>query len=535
MKQCSTCQEDFADKFSFCPVDGTPLSGLAAKKMEAAPTESEETIPSQPAAANESFSINSWEAGEAAEAAVDAGVYESVSATQQDDGEYHLTIMDDAGLVSRLTSELREVAHESQLTWPEFKRDPMGFSKRLVSGYGRMAGGFVSRPNVAIALITALLSMTVLAVGIAWVERSQSAGLSRFGIGLFGALAGGLLIALFVGWFTRGRSSSLKAQGANGGAQQYSTETDMPTVLTAMMAALVFAFMLIGLFVWLDHRGKQRQVIADKQRQDLEYQGMVEIPEEQEKVDKGTAGNNKGDGGGSKPKQEKPGGGGGGGREDQRPASAGKLPQASLTIPQVLAPDPNQIRLKNPSLAVAATIDADPLLFPPDSRNIPYGDPKSKSLELSSGPGTGNGIGTGDGGGVGSGDGGGVGPGRGGNTGGGDRREGGGGPGGGGGGDTDYNRTFRPNEVTQKARIIAKPSPEYTEEARKNQVTGTVTLQMVFSSSGAVTNIRAVNGLPYGLTEKAIAAARRIQFTPAQKDGRAVSQHIKVEYNFNIY
>ncbi len=26
MKQCTTCQEEFADKFSFCPVDGTPLN-----------------------------------------------------------------------------------------------------------------------------------------------------------------------------------------------------------------------------------------------------------------------------------------------------------------------------------------------------------------------------------------------------------------------------------------------------------------------------------------------------------------------------
>ena len=25
MKFCSRCQEEFADKFSFCPVDGTPL------------------------------------------------------------------------------------------------------------------------------------------------------------------------------------------------------------------------------------------------------------------------------------------------------------------------------------------------------------------------------------------------------------------------------------------------------------------------------------------------------------------------------
>src|SRR6185503_18279198 len=26
MKFCSTCKEEFADKFSFCPVDGTPLA-----------------------------------------------------------------------------------------------------------------------------------------------------------------------------------------------------------------------------------------------------------------------------------------------------------------------------------------------------------------------------------------------------------------------------------------------------------------------------------------------------------------------------
>src|SRR5216684_7494607 len=30
MKFCSTCQEQFADRFSFCPVDGTPLSAVPA-------------------------------------------------------------------------------------------------------------------------------------------------------------------------------------------------------------------------------------------------------------------------------------------------------------------------------------------------------------------------------------------------------------------------------------------------------------------------------------------------------------------------
>src|SRR6266550_4522919 len=34
MKSCSTCQEEFADKFSFCPVDGTPLSPVVARSEE---------------------------------------------------------------------------------------------------------------------------------------------------------------------------------------------------------------------------------------------------------------------------------------------------------------------------------------------------------------------------------------------------------------------------------------------------------------------------------------------------------------------
>ena len=51
----------------------------------------------------------------------------------------------------------------------------------------------------------------------------------------------------------------------------------------------------------------------------------------------------------------------------------------------------------------------------------------------------------------------------------------------------------------------------------------------------AVTNIRTVSGLPYGLTEKAIAAAHQIKFVPATKDGHQVSMWMQLEYNFNLY
>src|SRR5438876_11661051 len=38
MKFCNTCQEQFADRFSFCPVDGTPLSAVPAPTVTPAST-----------------------------------------------------------------------------------------------------------------------------------------------------------------------------------------------------------------------------------------------------------------------------------------------------------------------------------------------------------------------------------------------------------------------------------------------------------------------------------------------------------------
>src|SRR6476660_8922249 len=49
MKFCSTCEEQFADRFSFCPVDGTPLSAVAAPKVAppkaSAPVDVESSYP----------------------------------------------------------------------------------------------------------------------------------------------------------------------------------------------------------------------------------------------------------------------------------------------------------------------------------------------------------------------------------------------------------------------------------------------------------------------------------------------------------
>lgn len=98
------------------------------------------------------------------------------------------------------------------------------------------------------------------------------------------------------------------------------------------------------------------------------------------------------------------------------------------------------------------------------------------------------------------------------------------------------NRTiFSSRDVTSRAVIQGKPEPLYTERARRNQVRGMVRLRLVLGADGKVQHVYATRKLPDGLTEAAIAAARKIKFIPAIKDGRPVSQFVTIEYNFNIY
>ena len=100
---------------------------------------------------------------------------------------------------------------------------------------------------------------------------------------------------------------------------------------------------------------------------------------------------------------------------------------------------------------------------------------------------------------------------------------------------TDYTRVFAQREVDSKAQLVARPKAQYTDAARQNNVQGTVVLRVILSADGSVGSVTPVRGLSHGLTEKAIAAAKQIRFSPAIKDGRPVSVAVTVEYNFSVY
>ena len=225
-------------------------------------------------------------------------------------------------------------------------------------------------------------------------------------------------------------------------------------------------------------------------------------------------------------KKDDAGGGGGGGNNDPEPAAKGK-PPAMMDKPDI-APDVNMVRLENPALTQRVGVQGP---------TQPKVDPYSRYGLLngldndSNGPGSGTGIGTGRGGGVGSGNGSGLGSGSGGGAGSG--TGGGIGDGSGRGGPPGP-----PPAVIREStpvRIIAKPKAPYTDQARQNNVQGSVTLKITFLASGQVGSVVAVTRLPYGLTENAIAAAKQIRFEPKKVNGVPVTTTMTFQYGFNIY
>jgi TonB family protein len=92
-----------------------------------------------------------------------------------------------------------------------------------------------------------------------------------------------------------------------------------------------------------------------------------------------------------------------------------------------------------------------------------------------------------------------------------------------------------PKGPTVSVKMLSQPKPPYTEEARKNQISGTVVLKVTFNSNGTIGSITPVRGLGYGLTEQAIAAARRISFEPAKRGGVPYTSSRSVQYTFTLY
>jgi len=82
--------------------------------------------------------------------------------------------------------------------------------------------------------------------------------------------------------------------------------------------------------------------------------------------------------------------------------------------------------------------------------------------------------------------------------------------------------------------ITYKPNPVYTDEARSLKLEGEVLLEVEFAANGQLHVNRIVRGLGHGLDEAAVAAANKMRFKPASRNGQAMDSTAIVHVVFQL-
>jgi periplasmic protein TonB len=210
------------------------------------------------------------------------------------------------------------------------------------------------------------------------------------------------------------------------------------------------------------------------------------------------------------------GGGGGGGNQMKEPPRKAELPgKEKITVPATklpeVAPTPKP---PDPPAEQELTIPAKTL---GDAQQTAVGaiEGTNPSATLSQGTGTNGGAGTGSGSGIGPGQGSGLGAGFGGGAGGG---------------------AYRPGNGVEIPRVLRDVRPNYTADAMRAKVQGTVVVEAVVLPDGTVGEARILRSLDstFGLDEEALKAAKQWRFAPGTRFGQPVAVLVTIELTFTL-
>ena len=85
-----------------------------------------------------------------------------------------------------------------------------------------------------------------------------------------------------------------------------------------------------------------------------------------------------------------------------------------------------------------------------------------------------------------------------------------------------------------RPQIIAQAKPEYTIEARKARLQGTVICEVLIDREGCIQRARVLKGLPMGLDQAALDAIKQWVFLPARMDGKPVPVFYVLTTSFQL-
>jgi TonB family protein len=100
--------------------------------------------------------------------------------------------------------------------------------------------------------------------------------------------------------------------------------------------------------------------------------------------------------------------------------------------------------------------------------------------------------------------------------------------------ETDPAHVYRIGGGVSPPSLVKKVEPQYSDEAHKAHLEGTVALGVIIGSDGKARDFKILRSLGLGLDEKAIAAVSAWEFGPSTKDGQPVNVQAQIEMTFRM-
>ncbi len=100
----------------------------------------------------------------------------------------------------------------------------------------------------------------------------------------------------------------------------------------------------------------------------------------------------------------------------------------------------------------------------------------------------------------------------------------------------DTRGIYRPGNGVVMPRVLREWKPQYTSDAMRAKVEGSVSVECVVKADGTVGSVEVVRSLDrtYGLDDEAIKAAKQWKFAPGTKDGIPVAVVVTIELTFTL-
>ena len=95
-------------------------------------------------------------------------------------------------------------------------------------------------------------------------------------------------------------------------------------------------------------------------------------------------------------------------------------------------------------------------------------------------------------------------------------------------------RVYKPGDGVSAPILVKEVKPQYNPEAKQAKIEGSVTLECVVETDGAVGDVHVTKSLDPGLDREAIKAAKQWRFEPGTKDGKPVPVLITIEMTFTL-